>query len=423
MKRIYNILALALLALAFVGCEQEGDWDRGNEGSNNVDIPISVGNYITFWTDVRTRAELVETKYLEQSFGVITYEYDFTNSWGAFKISAKPTTTVLGQSEYPTPVTYSNGAYSYGNVATWGSNKYAFFAYAPYGNSSVDPSEQTVEGTPYVTYKLDLTDSKNHADIMTGYAADCYSARNKDVTFRMWHRLAAVDVAAVNYYDYSYDTGSVDSNDNAIYNTEKIKIEIESVTATFNNLKYGEAKIYLDHNMATVPTALSGTPSFPVGTYNLAYSESSKFDYITVNNKTTMLLIPQEDITPDSTDDDLKISVVVNYKKKRPDGNYLQTVVETVEETDDNGETIEKEYKIDVPNGSNTAGVDPNPDATGSIEVLGPTFTTTQTATFDQSLKANFRYYALLTFTSHAVSINIITSAAWTENDVEHEFD
>lgn len=423
MKRIYNILALALLALAFVGCEQEGDWDRGNEGSNNVDIPISVGNYITFWTDVRTRAELVETKYLEQSFGVITYEYDFTNSWGAFKISAKPTTTVLGQSEYPTPVTYSNGAYSYGNVATWGSNKYAFFAYAPYNNSSVNPSDQTVEGTPYVTYKLDLTDSKNHADIMTGYAADCFSARNKDVTFRMWHRLAAVDVAAVNYYDYSYDTGSVDSNDNAIYNTEKIEIEIESVTATFNNLKYGEAKIYLDHNMPTVPTPINGTPLFSIGDYNLAYStNSNERDYISVRNKTTMLLIPQEDTTPDDTADDLSISVVVNYRKKRPDGTYLQTVVETVKETID-GEEVEKMYMIDIPNGSDDSGIDPNPDVSGTITKLGPDFTTTQTAIFDKALEAKFRYYALLTFTSHAVSINIITSAAWTENDVEHEFD
>jgi hypothetical protein len=61
--------------------------------------------------------------------------------------------------------------------------------------------------------------------------------------------------------------------------------------------------------------------------------------------------------------------------------------------------------------------------ADGTITELGPDFTTTQTATFDQSLKEMYRYYALLTFTSHAVSINIITSAEWTENKVEHEFD
>ena len=424
MKRIFNILFFALLALVFTGCEKESEWGNGDKGSNNVDIPINVGDYITFWTDVRTRADLVTTKYLEQNFGVFCYMYDFTNSWGAYKISAKPTTAVLNQPNIPTQVTYADGAYSYGEVASWETNRYAFFAYAPYDHNKVAPSGSTVEGTPYVTYTLDTTNSANHADIMTGYAADCYSALSKDVTFRMWHRLAAVDVAAVNYYDYSYASGSVDSEGNAIYNTEKVQIEINSITAKFNNLKYSSAKIYLDRNMATVPTALSsGTkPSYPIGAYNLAYSTSSEFDYISVNNKTTMLLIPQEDATPEDTSDDLSIEVVVNYKKKRPDNTYLQTVVETVEEND-NGKIVQREYKIDVPAGSDTTGIDPNPDANGDITVLGPDFTTTQIATFDQSLKEMYRYYALLTFTSHAVSINIITSAEWTENKVEHEFD
>lgn len=425
MKRIFNILFFALLALVFTGCEKESEWGNGGKGSNNVDIPISVGDYITFWTDVRTRADLVTTKYLEQDFGVFCYMYDFTNSWGAYKISAKPTTAVLNKTDIPTQVTYADGAYSYGEVASWGTNRYAFFAYAPYGRKNiVDPSAPTVEGTPYVTYTLDTANSANHADIMTGYAADCYSALSKDVTFRMWHRLAAVDVAAVNYYDYSYASGSVDSEGNAIYNTEKVQIEINSITAKFNNLKYGSAKIYLDRNMATVPTALSsGTkPSYPIGEYDLAYSASSEFDYISVNNKTTMLLIPQEDATPEDTSDDLSIEVVVNYKKKRPDNTYLQTVVETVEEND-NGKIVQREYKVDVPAGSDTTGIDPNPDANGDIKVIGPDFTTTQIATFDRSLKEMYRYYALLTFTSHAVSINIITSAEWTENKVEHEFD
>lgn len=425
MKRIFNILFFALLALVFTGCEKESEWGNGDKGSNNVDIPINVGDYITFWTDVRTRADLVTTKYLEQDFGVFCYMYDFTNSWGAYKISAKPTTDVLNKTDIPTKVTYADGAYSYGEVASWATNRYAFFAYAPYDHNKVAPSAPTVEGTPYVTYTLDTANSANHADIMTGYAADCYSALSKDVTFRMWHRLAAVDVAAVNYYDYSYASG-VDNNGNAIYTTEKVSIEINSITAKFNNLKYGSAKIYLDRNMATVPTALSsGTkPSYSIGEYDLAYSASSEFDYISVNNKTTMLLIPQEDATPEDTSDDLSIEVVVNYKKKRPgnDGTYLQTVVETVEEND-NGKIVQREYKVDVPAGSDTTGIDPNPDANGDITVLGPDFTTTQIATFDQSLKEMYRYYALLTFTSHAVSINIITSAEWTENKVEHEFD
>ena len=128
--------------------------------------------------------------------------------------------------------------------------------------------------------------------------------------------------------------------------------------------------------------------------------------------------------------------VDVEYKKCRPDGTYLWTVVETVtEKITENGEEREekREYKVDIPAGSTDEyieDIDPNPDVKGPITVLGRNpdgtdgvFTTTQTATFEQSLEEEYRYYALLTFTSHAVSINILTAAAWNENVVDYEFD
>lgn len=417
--------------MTLASCEYGSNLEGNNGGSEEIEIPLT-GDYISFWTDIETRANLVTTDYIEQPLGLICYTYDPTNSWGAYQVSAKPDTDALGTEEYPTELKYEGGTYYYGKQpVSWEPMKYAFFAYTPYDHSAVDPSDADVEKTPYVTYTLDKSDATNHADVITGYAVNCYAAINKYVTFRMKHRLSAVDVAAVNYYDYSY---ALNTEGEPIYTTEKVTIEIESMTATFTNLKYGSSRIYLDHNIASVPEELQlpegKKPEYSiVGTdgYELKPSTSSEFDYISVAKQTTMLFIPQEDDI-DNDADNLIVDVKVNYKKRRPDGTYLWTVVKTVtEEITENGEEREekREYKVDIPAGS--AIIDPNPDADGIITVLGRdtdgVFTTTQTATFEQSLEEEYRYYALLTFTSHAVSINILTAAAWNENVVDYEFD
>lgn len=423
--------------MTLASCEYSSNLGGNNGGSEEIEIPLT-GDYISFWTDIETRANLVTTDYIEQPLGLICYKYDPTNSWGAYQVSAKPNVDALGETqEYPTELAYDGGSYTYGEPVSWESMKYAFFAYTPYGHSKVVPSGENVEKTPYVTYTLDTSNAANHADVITGYAVNCYAAINKYVTFRMRHRLSAVDIAAVNYYDYSYPSGAVDTEGEPIYTTEKVTIEIESMTATFTNLKYGSSKIYLDNNIASVPVELAGgpKPSYSiVGTdgYKLKPSTSSEFDYISVNQSTTMLFIPQEDDI-NNAEDNLKVDVKVNYKKRRPDNTYLWTVVETVtEKITENGEEREekREYKVDIPADSTDeyiATINPNPDVNGTIEVLGRdtdgVFTTTQTATFEQSLEEEYRYYALLTFTSHAVSINILTAAAWNENVVDYEFD
>lgn len=433
--------------MTLASCEYGSNLGGNNGGSEDIEIPLT-GDYISFWTDIETRANLVTTDYIEQPLGLICYTYDPTNSWGAYQVSATPDVYALGEKivyieglgetqEYPRKLEYDDGSYTYGTPVSWESMKYAFFAYTPYGHSKVEPSEKEVEKTPYVIYRLDTSNAANHADVITGYAVNCYAAINKYVTFRMKHRLSAVDVAAVNYYDYSYPSGAVDTEGEPIYTTEKVTIEIKSMTATFTNLKYGSSRIYLDHNIASVPVELAGgtKPEYSiVGTdgYELKPSTSSEFDYISVAKQTTMLFIPQEDDI-DNDADNLIVDVKVNYKKRRPDDTYLWTVVETVtEKITENGEEREeqREYKVDIPAGSSDddiAKIDPNPDADGIITVLGRdtdgVFTTTQTATFEQSLEEEYRYYALLTFTSHAVSINILTAAAWNENVVDYEFD
>ena len=439
MKHFFNISLIALWAIAFAGCENGGEFGDNKGNSVEIEVPVT-GDYITFCTDVQTRAELITSNYIEDSFGVISYKYDPTNSWTAYKVSAKPDVDALGEgpdegSDWPKEIKYDNGTYTYGDPVVWDSEKYAFFAYAPYGNDKVVPCSKENVGVPYVTYTLDTRDAQNHADVVTGYAVNCTAAFSKYVTFRMGHRLAAVDVAAVNYYDYSYESGSYDSEGQPIYTTEKVTIEIQEITAKFSNLQYGSAKIYLDNNVATVPTKLAdGTvPTYPIVVdqtgYELEPSASSEFDYISVEQGTTMLFIPQVD-DPNNDSDNLIVDIEVKYKKRRPDDTYLWTVVETVQESDEHGNTVDREYKIDIPAGSTDdyiATIDPNTSAVGTKTVLGKgtgdVFTTTQRATFDQSLQEHFRYYALLTFTSHAVSINILTAAAWNEKVVDYEFD
>ena len=122
------------------------------------------------------------------------------------------------------------------------------------------------------------------------------------------------------------------------------------------------------------------------GSKSIAYSSTSEFHRI--DSDQTLLVIPQ-------TEEDLAVTTTVSFKKKRPDGTYLNAVPDTdgtaYEEDDDNGWT----------------------------------YTTVKDSAFGQALKAGSRYYIQITFTSAAVSINILTSAEWEDlaEDVYHEFE
>ena len=147
---------------------------------------------------------------------------------------------------------------------------------------------------------------------------------------------------------------------------------------TFENLKYKEAKLYLDSSIPSENTSLDDddVPSYDIvssGSKSIAYSSTSEFQRIDPGQ--TLLVIPQ-------TEEDLNVTTTVSFKKKRDDGTYL---------SEDGSET----------------------------------FTSSKTTEFGQALKAGSRYYIQITFTSAAVSINILTSAEWEDlaEDVYHEFE
>ena len=211
---------------------------------------------------------------------------------------------------------------------------------------------------------------------MTAMFEDTSLSSSPYVYFDFYHRLSAVDVVAMNFYEYSYD----DSDAENTVITEKITIEIVDLALQFVNVKYQEAKIYLDRRIPSERTEAAGTmPYYQIisedsgsGIY-INYNEDATLRPITAQNNSSMIFIPQENT-------DLEVTTTVKYKKRRPNGEYLT----------ENGNAV---------------------------------FTQTIETPFKQSLKEGSRYYLQMTFTSSAVSISIITSDEWDDISVDYEFE
>lgn len=364
MKRFSYIFIL--VAALFCGCSENAI----NSGDDEQ-IVVPTRPYIYLDAGISTRASLVEGTVLRRTFGVYGFTYDFNNKWDTYKVTAKPNVFA----NVPQRVTHSSGSYTYSPVKEWGGGKYTFFAYYPY---SLVVSGKETEGTPYVTYGTDFNDTAEHRDIMTAMFEDTSLSSSPYVYFDFYHRLSAVDVVAMNFYEHSYD--DPDAENTVI--TEKVTIDIVDLALQFEGVQYKEAKIYLDRRIPSECTkADPGTaPSYQIitegsgsGIY-INYNEDATLRPITAQNNSSMIFIPQE-----STD--LKVTTTVSYKKRRPNGDYL---------TDENGNEV---------------------------------FTQTIETPFKQSLKEGSRYYLQMTFTSSAVSISIITSDEWDDIKVDYEFE
>ena len=355
-----------LLAVLLCGCNDNAI-DSGDE-----QIVVPTKPYIYLDAAVNTRASLVGGTVLQRKFGVYGFTYDFNNKWSTYRVTAKPNVF----DSVPEEVSYSNGSYKYEEIQEWQGGKYTFFAYYPY---SLVVSGKEDEGTPYVTYGPDFNDTSEHRDVMTAMFEDTSLSSSPYVYFDFYHRLSAVDVVAMNFYEHSYD--DPDAENTVI--TEKITIDIVDLALQFKNVKYKAAKIYLDRRIPSVRTlADAGTnPSYQIissdsgsGIY-INYNEDATLRPITAQNNSSMIFIPQENT-------DLEVTTTVKYKKRRPDGGgYL---------TDENGNEV-FEQTIETP--------------------------------FKQALKEGSRYYLQMTFTSSAVSISIITSDEWDDIPVDYEFE
>jgi hypothetical protein len=381
MRRLNYILTLCCTLLLSFGCDREAV--PGLPGGEEIILPNG-GPYIYLdaMVDKSTRAEVIEGTELQEDFGAYGFTYDFTNRWSTYRITATPNvfTDDGGTFIAPQRVTYKGGVYSYSPIKTWEGGKYTFFAYYPSNNASVEPSGVDVKGTPYVVYAPAnfLTSTENHADVMTAMFEDTSLSSSQYVDFDFEHRLSAVEVAAMNFYMYDYE-------ESGVFKSEKITIEITDLKVVFTNLDYKAAKFYLDSSIAPEPVANDGTPSYVIvdGMKEISYNSNSSFTRVAEDK--VMLFIPQEN-------EDLKVTTTVTYQKRRPDNSLLNA----------------------------------DPDADGiTWNEANATYTAEKETKFGQALKPGSRYYIQVTFTSSAVSINIVTSAEWEDlsEDVRHEFE
>ncbi|MBO5882134.1 MAG: fimbrillin family protein, partial [Alistipes sp.] len=243
MKRANYIFLLVVMLLC--GCSKSGI-------TPDEQIVVPTKPYIYLDAGVSTRASLVEGTTLRRNFSVYGYTYDFNNKWSTYRVTAKPNVF----DNVPQNVTHSSGSYKYDPIKEWQGGKYTFFAYYP---SSLNSSGANVEGTPYITYAPDFNDTAEHRDIMTAMFEDTSLSSSPYVYFDFYHRLSAVDVVAMNFYEYSYD--DPDSENTVI--TEKITIDIVDLALSFENVQYKEAKIYLDRRIPSELTpAAAGTNPF-----------------------------------------------------------------------------------------------------------------------------------------------------------------
>ena len=354
-----------LVAALLCACNDNAT-DLGDE-----QIVVPTKPYIYLDAAVNTRASLVEGTALNRYFGVYGFTYDFNNKWSTYRVTAKPNVF----DNVPQLVRYNNGSYQYSPTKEWQGGKYTFFAYYPY---SLFVSGEENEGTPYVTYAPDFNDTAEHRDVMTAMFEDTSLSSSPYVYFDFYHRLSAVDVVAMNFYEHSYD--DPDAENTVI--TERITIEVVDLALQFEGVQYQEAKIYLDRRIPSdrTPADAGTNPNYQIissdsgsGIY-INYNEDATLRPITAQNNSSMIFIPQE-----STE--LEVTTTVSYKKRRPNGDYL---------TDDEGNDI---------------------------------FTQTIETPFNQPLKEGSRYYLQMTFTSSAVSISIITSDEWDDIKVDYEFE
>ena len=419
----YSYIFTLLIAVLVCSCSNKDLYAPNGEGGEDVILPNPDARYIYLDSGVKSRGNLVTGEKLQETFGAYGYKYDFSNKWTTYRVTAKPNVfgedgidanekTYLATPVAPQEVTYADEIYSYTPIKQWDGAKYTFFAYYPFGHANVAASDENVEGTPYVTYSVDMGDSSNHADIMTAMFEDTSLSSSQYVYFNFYHRLAAIDVGALNFYQNNYDLGAdatlpelvegiaiteiKDENGTltGYLVTENIQIEITSLNVAFTGIKYKGADIYLDKDFETLNS--DGSLALPKGVKSLTnadsqpaysivkspktlnYNTDAAMQSISADNETTILFIPQ--VAGDS-EAAPTVTTTVTFKKKRPDGTYLTYT--------NNNET----------------------------------YTETKEATFNREIKEGSRYYVQLTFTSSAVSINIITSDEWNDIKVGYEFE
>ena len=407
MKRFSILFAVTML----FGCSNEVDTlIPGGE----FDIPIDpLQRFIHFDADIasnadNTRGALVDGTIMQSDFQVLGYQY--AGSWTAEQIFALPNVFDAA----PQLIEYKDGLFQYksrkideNGVPTsewdylpkvWTGNSYSFFAYYPtnHPNIKLFGDGNVKQGTPYIQFDLPISSKPTDLiDVMTASYIDTGVASSSSVALKFHHRLSAIDVGARNYYKYNHDQNSTTPD-------KLVTIEITNLTLSLTNILHTSAKIYLDERVATVPTNQStrqsiqyvmvGNAEWAPNIYDVDPNTASDraIRLITTQegkNASSIMLIPQTDL--------LHGEVSLTYRKKF---------------TDDDG-TV-KYQKINTDDLGNTYYTwTPLPTDSNAHQYYE--FKPTLPVNFSKQLTEGSRYYIELTFTSDAISINIIAADEW----------
>lgn len=412
MKRFSNILAVVFVLAALVGCENSVDTPAPNPGLDPN------AKYILFDVGIEeSRGVALNSADHEdfKQFSIYGYTYITGTRWNAWKTIAKPNVF----DEVPEKVVKAGSYFSYvedgGNLKTWdeGDGRYSFFAVYPEKakgevlGSIAYPVTASSEGVPYVTYTRP-NDATKMVDLMTGAHIDpTYSENGSYVSFDMEHRLAAVDVVALNHYEFDHDSDPITPE-------KHVTIRIKSLDVKFNNLLYTSADIYLDKvGIKVTPTVRRPeykpeNSAVAAVTYTVLADSEADYDVlpnnedkdhrnISADREKTMFFIPQEmDSTTDGTLEktDIKATVTGIFEKWY-DANGDGTLdTQIMEEYDEDGNLKDTDGKFSINN---------------QIK-------------FSRHLEESYRYNVRLTFTSAAVSITVLTAEKWVDVPIYHEF-
>lgn len=337
--------------------------DVSNVSNTEIDVPIDMPkSYIHFDTGISSRGSLVTGNVLQANFYVLGYMY--RGDWNTAKVMATP--NVFDST--PETVTYEDGIYSYDETKPWTGNDYSFFAFYPANNSSIklfdDGASKT--GEPYITYTLPLDENPKYLlDVMTASYIDTNVGTSSSVVFNMKHRLSCVDICARNYAEYDHDGDQT---------TPKVPvtIKITSLNVKFANLINRKAKIFLNPDIETEAITTGTNHQFNIVASPMDIAPNTSLRYITTqsgDNASSLILIPQEEF--------LNGTLEISYTKE-----YDSSTIETVDSKYIN-------------------------------------------FAFNRSLLEGRRYYIQLTFTSDAVSVEVVAADEWDElgNNVDFDFE
>lgn len=334
------------------------------EQDETVESPLfPTEGYIYFNTEVASRGELI-TEMTGKNFGVMGYEY--SGDWNTVKVQAKP------ELFHAQTIAWNDtsGVHEYKPLKAWTpGNKYTFFGYYP--TTGVTPSGSTVEGVPYLTYTLPDSPA-DMKDVMTATLYDTDNSASNAVGLTFQHRLVAMNVQARNF--------------NTPYNNTPVYVQLSNVSITYTNLKYNQVTLPMDASLPITRTEASNkTKTYPIlnGTLtipppNTQTGEAEAVELSSIHN-TTLILIPQE--STDEENDYLKGKVSFAFSYVDANGNTLNIA--------DAASPGTREMDFDLA----------------------------------KSIVAGRKYALLMNFSRTSVTIAIVESGEWTDQDIDIEFE